>query len=283
MVGVVCPSIVYFFDINIYHLTGETSSWVHHLLKAKIQRWSLADTEAANQMICFGNTRAWKLSTQDFQLRCSAITLVLHHWSNFINFFLPPPIWLGATAGKVWHRVMKLSSRVLVMSLQENHPDLHPPVLLTILLQLEMETIATYAHELARGDHWYKVACIYSLVVLVVNCYTRSHIYILGHKTFILGISTLKYSSPYVGWDSTRQMHRSYKQNVYTDSHNYGNTTVAPYGEGPYTLPKSNITVYAAIFLMASSRTPMLCLMSEAISCTPSLVLITFTLWVYGS
>jgi len=38
MVGVVCPSIVYFFDINIYHLTGETSSWVHHLLKAKIQR-----------------------------------------------------------------------------------------------------------------------------------------------------------------------------------------------------------------------------------------------------
>jgi len=48
---------------------------------------------------------------------------------------------------------MKLSSRVLVMSLQENHPDLHPPVLLTIFLQLEMETIATYAHELARGDH----------------------------------------------------------------------------------------------------------------------------------
>jgi len=50
---------------------------------------------------------------------------------------------------------MKLSPRVLAMSLQANHPDLHPPLLLTIFLQLEMETIATYnyAHELARGDH----------------------------------------------------------------------------------------------------------------------------------
>jgi len=48
---------------------------------------------------------------------------------------------------------MKLSPRVLAMSLQANHPDLHPPLLLTIFLQLEMETIATYAHELARRDH----------------------------------------------------------------------------------------------------------------------------------
>lgn len=204
MVGVVCPSIVYFFDINIYHLT-ETSSWIHHLLKAQVQRWSLADTEAANQIICFGNTRAWKLSTQDFQLRCSAITLVLHHWSNLINSLSPPPIWLGATAGKEWWSSFPGSYSNACLSRQTTLTSTHP-----------------YCSRYSSKWRWKQLPLMpmnwqegiidtrLYLFSSSTGCQLLHNItYLHSGTQNVQGMSTLKYSSPYGGWDSTRQMHKS--------------------------------------------------------------------------
>lgn len=75
MVGVVCPSIMYFFDINIYHLTGEASSWVHHLLSSSTSVMA----EQRNWKSCVLNFQAPVLPKQIIWFAAS-VSARLHLW-----------------------------------------------------------------------------------------------------------------------------------------------------------------------------------------------------------